>query len=178
MKKSAVRSFLNMLGFDVKEEALVEAEPQINAEPKVETVANAAPPAPAPAASPPAPPASPPAPPAADDNLAKLNQLITDIGGFEAFKAVLLAAVEMGKSAAPAAPAPQANRRAALISSLVTNAKGLTPQDLADVDIAVLEKMANAVATTNVDYAALGVVTNSNSQPAPRPVFLLATKAQ
>jgi len=153
-----------------------------------EAVLNAAPP---PAATAPPPAAAPAAvpPPAPAGNLPLLDQLINDIGGFEAFKAVLLKVVEAGQPAAttatPPAPPPAAahnEKRDELVGKILANSKGMTAVDLALMDEDLLEKVFEViepVAKINaqpVDYGALSAnqqKTAGKHQPAPRPVVLL-----
>lgn len=68
---------------------------------------------------------APPAPaPETGGNLPQLDQLISDLGGFEAFKAILLKVVEAGSPAAPAAVVP-----AVQAQSQVSNSDG-NPADV------------------------------------------------
>lgn len=124
----------------------------------------------------------------APDNIAQLNQLITDIGGMETFKAVLLAAVEYGKMAQgqgnnmmgqqkPAQNAEQ-RKRSALITKIVTNVAEVTEDDLENLPTPALVAMAKPF-SKKVDYSALGALDPEPKQnkSIPRPHFLIPAPA-
>jgi hypothetical protein len=113
-------------------------------------------------------------------NLLKLNQLIDDIGGFDAYRALLLSAVD----AVEHMQQNQAGERDGLVAEIVANSSGaLTAKDLETTELPVLEKMAQAfaaqslVAGSGVDYRMLGTRIKQNKggaeDIAPLPSFLL-----
>lgn len=223
MNKKIIVNFLKVLGFQINEEDLKESEapatagdpaPATNAQPTVNTaalVANEAPVVPAPAivsavvaneygaaSDQPAQPAQ--APDAAPQNLKMLDELINAIGGFEAFKGLLLKLAEMGQQPA-ATPSAQANaekaaleaRANSVIAQLVANSNGrLTADKFSGIDLAVLEALGQAVqanavvpAAPVIDFSGLGVFKSKNALVtanadlaggAPRPSVLLAKR--
>lgn len=120
--------------------------------------------------------ASPVAEPAQAGNLPLLDKLITDLGGFEAFKAILLKVVET-EPAAPAIPAPMQNR-ALLVGKILANAKGaMSGADLQGMDEATLKKVLDLLpveAPAPVNYGALAVKTHSAEPALKRPSFFFA----
>jgi len=87
-------------------------------------------------------------------NLLKLNSLIDEIGGFDAYKGLLLSAVEAVESFQM-----EHNReRDSLVTQIVANSAGeFEKADLEDLSIPVLKKMANAFGghDVSVDYSLL-----------------------
>lgn len=168
MKKNAVIKFLESIGFKVNsEDALVEIGVEDAETPEVEVEAAA------PAVQPNS------AAPAIPENVVKLNKLITDLGGFDAFQGLLLAAAEMQANVQTEAE----KRKAALVTALVANSAGaLAEDDLKDVDVPTLELMAKTMRPVqNVDYSVLGIqqnTTKSKVEPLARPAVLLAQKSQ
>lgn len=125
--------------------------------------------------------APPVAEPAQASNLPLLDKLITDLGGFEAFKAILLKVVEAtsepAESPAPAIPAPMQNR-ALLVGKILTNAKGaMSGADLQGMDEGMLKKVLDllpAAEPAPVNYGALAVKTHSAEPALKRPSFFFA----
>ena len=123
--------------------------------------------------------APPEAPPAQPSNLPMLDKLITDLGGFEAFKAILLKVVEAEKPEpeAPVVPEPMQNR-AMLVGKILANAKGaMSGEDLKGMDVAMLSKMLELLPADQnpVNYGALSVKINKAETPAlVRPTFFFA----
>lgn len=199
MKKSVLHAFLNMVGYKVEDKYLlrkneddVEDDVVEFDDEEEEAVQNAVPPQFQKKQQPGNPGQQQPTDQEqpnndAPDNVALLNQLITDIGGFETFKAVLLAAVEYGKVGQQGQMpmqqrSPQQNaeqkKRAKLIDVVVANSNGtVVEEDLEEVSTKVLEVMANGTKVKkNVDYSVLaptGDVTKNAKVPVP-PAFLLA----
>lgn len=104
------------------------------------------------------PPAKTPKPaPAADENTIWLNGLIEGIGGREAFQALLLGAVK----AVEIQQNSEKSEKETVIASLVLNSDGrLTEDELKDVDLPVLQKMAKVIVPQQlVDYRMQGAGT-------------------
>jgi len=124
--------------------------------------------------------------PAQPSNLPLLDKLITDLGGFEAFKALLLKVAELDKPAeapppAPA-PAPVAQNRALLVGQVLANSKGaMTGEDLRGMDVSMLKKVLELlhVDQAPVNYGALAVKTNkAEALVLERPKFFFAEAKQ
>ena len=112
-------------------------------------------------------------------NLLMLNQMIDDIGGFGAFKALMLNAVD----AVEMAQNSQKQERDVLISAIVANSSSFQADDLKGMDVPVLRKLAAGLTEnamrTNVDWRMLGsrsVTQNASEDVAIPPAFLLAKK--
>lgn len=86
-------------------------------------------------------------------NLLKLNSLIDEIGGFEAYKGLLLSAVEAVENF----QMEHNQERDGLVAQIVANSAGsFEAADLQDVEIPVLKKMAQAFGhDVTVDYSML-----------------------
>lgn len=124
-------------------------------------------------------PAVPEAPPAQPSNLPLLDKLITDLGGFEAFKALLLKVAEYDKpaEAPPVVPEmPMQNQnRALLVGQILANSKGaMTGADLQGMDVSMLKKVLELLPSEPVNYGALGVKTNKADNSLKRPQFFFA----
>lgn len=122
----------------------------------------------------------PEVPPAQPSNLPLLDKLITDLGGFEAFKALLLKVAEMDKppEAPPVAPEVPMQNRALLVGQILANSKGaMTGDDLKGMDVCMLKKVLELLPAdqTPVNYGALSVKTNKAEAPTlTRPAFFFA----
>jgi len=111
-------------------------------------------------------------------NLLQLNQLIDDVGGMEAFRGLLLNAVD----AVEFMQHNQADERSMLASVIVANSGGaLVEDDLESVPVPTLQKMAQAYAPIpvgGIDFRMLGargVKQNKAEDIAAPPSFFLAT---
>lgn len=121
--------------------------------------------------------------PAQPSNLPLLDKLITDLGGFEAFKALLLKVAEFDKPAeVPATPPAPVQNRALLVGQILANSKGaMTGADLQGMDVAMLSKVLELlpVDQTPVNYGALAVKVNKAEVPElKRPVYFYAEAKQ
>jgi len=102
-----------------------------------------------------------PKPAAPDGNLIWLNSLIDEMGGQEAFKGLLLGAVN-------AVETMQANEQAerdTLVATLMQNSgDSLTEDELKELDTPVLQKMVRVMVPAQfMDYRPLGAI-NANSE--------------
>jgi hypothetical protein len=178
MDNKKVISFLRFLGvqLNAKDVAAINAKVTANAFPGAE------PPVDDPAAM-------PPAEPSEASNVELLDQLITDLGGFEAFKAILLKVVEATTPVAEEAPKespitnakkPSGKNRDLVIASLVSNSKGaLTFADLKGMDDDTLAAMSSLIPQPAVDFSATSVNQNAGGvKPLVRPKFLTAKKSE
>lgn len=89
-------------------------------------------------------------------NLLKLNSLIDEIGGFDAYKGLLLSAVEAVENF----QAQHNQERDSLVAAIVANSAGeFEEADLADVPVPVLQKMSRTLSPAghdvSVDYSML-----------------------
>jgi len=107
--------------------------------------------------------------PQVGENVVWLNSLINDIGGQDAFKALLLGAVQ----AVEVMQNREDVERGNLIAQLVTNSGGtLTEEELKDFEMPVLQTMAKAMLPTQVNFGPLGgrtVHTNKTEEVAEMP---------
>jgi hypothetical protein len=206
MDKKKVVGFLKFLGIKLNAEDLAEINgDETPVEPVTETVAettpevpdealvaNAFPPqaqAPQAAQAPLAVAPAPQPPVAQPSNMPMLDALINEMGGFEAFKAVMLKCLEMGQAGGAQTPqAPQQqpypnSKRTELTTVLLASSKGaFTQADLDGMSEPVLLKLSAALKPeqASVDFGALGLSTNAAKKqtPAPRPSILLRETAQ
>lgn len=115
------------------------------------------------------------------ENLVQLNQLIKDIGGMPAFKGLLLNAVEAVESHQKT----EEQERKILISAIVANSSSFKSEDLEEMDVPILKKLADGLVSTamqsNVDWRMLGARTlshNKEEDVANPPSFLLANQKE
>lgn len=179
MDNKKVISFLRFLGVQLNAQDVA----AINAGVKANAFPGSEPPVDEPAAPP------PPAEASEPSNVELLDQLISDLGGFEAFKGILLKVVEATTPPSEPEPvtAPLVNKRAStgknrdlVIANLVANSKGaLTFADLKAMDDETLAAMSSLV-PQNVDFSATSVSQNSAAEGKvpPRPQFLTAKPAK
>jgi len=106
------------------------------------------------------------------ETLMQLNSLIEEMGGMDAFKGLLLSAVE-------SVEVMQQNReveKANLIAALVTNSNGaLTEADLQDMEITHLQTMAKVLTPAEqVNYSMLGAgnIQHNADEIAPMPTIM------
>jgi hypothetical protein len=195
MNKSLVLNFLKVLGYKVEPEHLIVANAATDEtatatdteepSPEVQTpaaaeqptaVVNAAPP---PATPPPAAPAKPDN--GLPDNIRMLDELITAVGGFEAFKGLLLKLAEMDQ---PDQPVQQVNRME-LSKMIVANSQGkLKMSDLEPMGnralVALSEMFSDEEQQEPPNFEGLGVLLRQNARdqgadatPLKRPTVLL-----
>jgi len=108
------------------------------------------------------------------ENVVKLNALIEDIGGIDAFKGLLLGAVEAVESMQQ----NQEIERANLVAQLVNNS-AITEEELADVEVSTLKLMVKTIPQKSVDYSMLGAgsMQHNKDEVAEMPdIFALVTK--
>ena len=112
-------------------------------------------------------------------NLLMLNQMIDDIGGFGAFKALMLNAVD----AVEMAQNSQEQERDVLVAAIVANSSSFEESDLEGMAVPVLRKLAAGLTQnamrSNVDFrmmGARGMKANADADIAVAPAFLLANK--
>lgn len=147
----------------------------------------------------------PPVQPTQASNIPLLDQLINDLGGFEAFKAVMLKVLNAQNNPQGQTPAQQPvqnvadkdkepvevpdpklienKKREDLVAVLVANAKnGFTAKELEMFTTPMLEKLSTSLEVPEVDYSGLGSsAVKANKQEfkrAPRPSFLLQEVTQ
>ena len=98
--------------------------------------------------------------PKPDEDLVWLNSLVKEMGGREAFKGLLLGAV----NAVELAQNAQEKEKANVIASLVANSGGnLTEADLQDMELPALQKMAKVIVPAQfIDYRPLGATVKVN----------------
>jgi len=190
MKKSAIAKFLETIGYKVNsEDDLIPIEEEESTDPvldpetadpaqTVSTTQNAATAQPATTTTVPVTPAAPvPQPKPLPENLAKLNKLMDDIGGFDAFQSLLSATADVIE----VSQNKQEEERAQLITALVANSAGsLTEDDLESTDLDTLRMMAKIQAPgPSIDYSILGsrTVRVNEKDIAPAPSFLLSQPA-
>lgn len=107
--------------------------------------------------------------------IAQLNTLVTELGGVDALKTMLLAAATVTANSMQ----QEANERDTLTQVIMTNSAGQwEEEDLKEIPLPALRKIAATFGPTrHVDYGALGAV-NSNAKKdaiAPRPSFFNQT---
>jgi hypothetical protein len=119
-----------------EEEHMVKAQAQAKPEPKTELKPSPAPQIP--------------------EGIMQLNVLVEELGGIEAFKNLLLSAATITANAL----SQEEKEHAELVKTIVANAADqLTPDDLADVPVATLRKMAAVTSSPiGVDYSLFGAV--------------------
>jgi len=108
------------------------------------------------------------------ENLVKLNALIEEMGGIDAYKGLLLGAVEAVESMQQ----NQEVERANLVATLVNNS-AITEDELKDVETSTLKLMVKTIPTRNVDYSMLGAgsMQHNKDEVAEMPdIFALVTK--
>jgi hypothetical protein len=182
-KKGALIRAAQLLGFKINEDAIEELpaeeileadDLELEGEPGDEFEEE---PAPASVQSNIRRPASP-RPQAIPENLMQLNQLITEVGGMDAYKSLLLNAVE----AVEAMQNNQQAERDAIVAHLVANsAGGVTEEELKKLDLPALQIMQRAMAIPmpNMNYGPLGPRTKLNVKAedvAQPPSFFLNTE--
>jgi len=132
-----------------KEKHMVKEEPKANAEPKQNAIQ-------------------------LPENVVKLNALIEEMGGMDAFKGLLLGAVEAVEINQNAQEVERAN----LVAQLVNNS-ALTEAELKNVETSTLRLMVKTIPTRNVDYSMLGAgnMQHNKEESAEMPdVLALVTK--
>lgn len=168
--------FANWLGFKINEEAFDDIEDDDDVEGLAQNVEDDEPVAKAktnkqkPAAD------TAPKPVEIPDEIMQLNELVKEIGGVEAMRNLLLSAATVTANALT----QEQQQRERLTGEIIANSSGmLTAEDLEEVSLPVLQKMAVANSRPYVDYSALGAVHNvaEADKPLPRPSFLLAKPA-
>jgi len=120
-------------------------------------------PDPKPALQPAKKPVAPATPAPLGENVVWLNSLIDEIGGQDAFKALLFGAVQ----AVEVMQNNEETERKDILTQLVTNSGGmLTEEELKDFELPVLRKMAKAMLPMQVNFAPMGGRTNVHANKA------------
>jgi len=120
--------------------------------------------------------AKPETPAPVGKNVVWLNSLIDEIGGQDAFKALLLGAVQ----AVEVMQNQEETERQTILAQIVTNSGGmLTEEEMKDFELPVLKKMAKAMLPMQVNFGPMGgrtVITNKIEEVAEMPdIFNLET---
>jgi len=109
-------------------------------------------------------------------NVVWLNSLIDEIGGQDAFKALLLGAVQ----AVEVMQNQEETERQTILAQIVTNSGGmLTEEEMKDFELPVLRKMAKAMLPMQVNFGPMGgrtIITNKIEDVAEMPdIFKIET---
>jgi hypothetical protein len=108
--------------------------------------------------------------------IAQLTGLVKEVGGVDALKTLLVNAAKVSISA----QATEDQERTSLTEVIKTNSADFTDDELKEMPIGTLRKVANSVRPIAVDYSGFSprMTANAKDQIAPRPSLLLNQQAK